>query len=634
LAEVFISYSRANEALAKRVENGLKTCGFEAWRDDQLPAHRAYSEIIEQRLRGASAVVVLWSKDAAQSQWVRAEADFARTNGKLVQAQLDDTLPPMPFNQIQCADLRGWRGGGSHAGWAKLQSSVKALVSGEDQPTAVISKVRLWEHPLARWAAAAAALLLMIAASAGAWFLLKGDGSPAVAVAAADNSSASRALAKEMLVKFGSLAQLESGKWRLVDNGSSKASSDLLFQPAATSSDGKTKASLMLLDGDDRSVIWSRDFEFPEGRSADLRQQVTLIAGSVLRCALEARAQGSVTGDLLKLFLGGCADFAAAENPEAVATTMTKVVAQKPNFSGAWSRLLLVETEMLREFDPADIEHQARRNALVRHIREARQTDPALPEAYLANEQLLPPMEYGARLALIDQAKDAARENPEVFGAEASRLLSVGRMSDAVDAAQRAAKLDPLSPAPTTNLISTLALSGRLDAARSELSRAERIWAGTEALRRAQYMYHLRFGDPHIALRMAGEDGVNVSPIFIRYRLNPSRENAARLVEQAKKVAARAGRYTLEGLAEAHATDEAFALIATSPTRIVAQNSSMLFRPALKDIRRDARFMHVAKRIGLLHYWRTSGNWPDFCKEPDLPYECKTEAAKLAAAAT
>lgn len=125
---MFVSYARANEAVARRVESGLKAAGFNAWRDDQLPAHRAYSEIIEQRLRGAAAVVVLWSKEAAASQWVRAEADFARTAGKLVQAQLDDTLPPMPFNQIQCAHLRGWRGGGSHSGWAKLRSSVRQQI--------------------------------------------------------------------------------------------------------------------------------------------------------------------------------------------------------------------------------------------------------------------------------------------------------------------------------------------------------------------------------------------------------------------------------------------------------------------------------------------------------------------------
>ncbi len=98
MAEVFVSYSRANEALAKRVESGLKTCGFEAWRDDQLPAHRAYSEIIEQRLRGASAVVVLWSKEAAQSQWVRADPRQARP-GTARRHPPADAVQPNPLRR-------------------------------------------------------------------------------------------------------------------------------------------------------------------------------------------------------------------------------------------------------------------------------------------------------------------------------------------------------------------------------------------------------------------------------------------------------------------------------------------------------------------------------------------------------
>lgn len=32
-------------------------------------------------------------------------------------------------------------------------------------------------------------------------------------------------------------------------------------------------------------------------------------------------------------------------------------------------------------------------------------------------------------------------------------------------------------------------------------------------------------------------------------------------------------------------------------------------------------------------YWRKSGKWPDFCFRPDLPYDCKAEAARLAKAA-
>src|SRR5690242_6093719 len=106
MAHIFISYARADEPVAVLVADRLREGCFEVWRDDELPAHRSYSEVIEERIQGAGAVVVLWSAEAAKSQWVRAEADAARASSTLVQATLDGAMPPMPFNQIQCADLR------------------------------------------------------------------------------------------------------------------------------------------------------------------------------------------------------------------------------------------------------------------------------------------------------------------------------------------------------------------------------------------------------------------------------------------------------------------------------------------------------------------------------------------------
>jgi adenylate cyclase len=130
MSDVFVSYARSDEPQAKRVAEALRALGYHVWRDDELPAHRAYAEVIEERLKSAKAVVVLWSAEAVKSQWVRAEADSARSAGTLVQALLDHNVPPMPFNQIQCADLTAWDGADT-PGWKKLVASVAALAGGE-----------------------------------------------------------------------------------------------------------------------------------------------------------------------------------------------------------------------------------------------------------------------------------------------------------------------------------------------------------------------------------------------------------------------------------------------------------------------------------------------------------------------
>lgn len=145
MADIFVSYARPNEGLAKKAAEALRAAGFSVWRDDELPAHRAYSDVIEERIKSAKAVLVLWSNEAVKSQWVRAEADAARELGTLVQVSLDGVLPPMPFNQIQCADLFGWTGDTSWPGWAKVESSLGSLagVTGETaelEPTATPSR--------------------------------------------------------------------------------------------------------------------------------------------------------------------------------------------------------------------------------------------------------------------------------------------------------------------------------------------------------------------------------------------------------------------------------------------------------------------------------------------------------------
>lgn len=272
--EVFISYARSNEAVAGRVAERLGAAGFDVWRDDRLPAHRAYSDVIEQKLRAAKAVVVLWSAEAAQSQWVRAEADLARSEGKLIQAVLDDSLPPLPFNQIQCACLKGWRGKANHPGWAKVVDSVAALVGGEAPPRpAAQPPAKWWQAPKARWIAALGALLIVAAAFLAPRFI--GDKEvtrPVVAVlpfeslAASDESLVTgiwedtrRALSRNsQLLVLGPNTSEE-----LADKGDKAArkAADYLVQASVRSTGDRIQVSASLVRTKDGVQVWSEAFE-------------------------------------------------------------------------------------------------------------------------------------------------------------------------------------------------------------------------------------------------------------------------------------------------------------------------------------------------------------------------------------
>ena len=134
MSEVFISYARSTEPEAKLIDEALCALGYEVWRDDKLPSHRVFAEVLDERLTAAKAVLVMWSADAVKSDWVQSEADRGRRDRKLVQLTLDGARLPMPFDRIHCADLAGWTGDLDAPGWRKVVASVAELMGGPAPP--------------------------------------------------------------------------------------------------------------------------------------------------------------------------------------------------------------------------------------------------------------------------------------------------------------------------------------------------------------------------------------------------------------------------------------------------------------------------------------------------------------------
>ena len=136
MADVFLSYARPSQDDATRIADCLRSAGYSVWFDENLPAHRAYTDVISEQLDSAAAVLVLWSGEAAASHWVRSEANRGRETGRLVQLRLDDVRLPMPFDQVQCADLRRWKGNCRSPGWKTVLGSIAALTGRDLSPVA------------------------------------------------------------------------------------------------------------------------------------------------------------------------------------------------------------------------------------------------------------------------------------------------------------------------------------------------------------------------------------------------------------------------------------------------------------------------------------------------------------------
>jgi DNA/RNA endonuclease G (NUC1) len=114
VADVFLSYARADQAVSAALCKLLEAEGWDVWYDQELRAGTRWETYLLDVLREAKVVVVVWSASALASRWVAREARVALDAGKLVPLVIDDSMPVAPFDAVEAALLRGWTGDPDH----------------------------------------------------------------------------------------------------------------------------------------------------------------------------------------------------------------------------------------------------------------------------------------------------------------------------------------------------------------------------------------------------------------------------------------------------------------------------------------------------------------------------------------
>jgi hypothetical protein len=111
--DAFISHASKNAATAKRVEDCLVADGLRVWIDhDKLALGALLKSTLQQAIQDCRVLVLLWSKAAAESRWVAAEALTAFHRDRfIIPCVLDDT--PLPVFLAQALHLKIDRGKGS-----------------------------------------------------------------------------------------------------------------------------------------------------------------------------------------------------------------------------------------------------------------------------------------------------------------------------------------------------------------------------------------------------------------------------------------------------------------------------------------------------------------------------------------
>jgi len=138
MPDIFISYKQEERSIAANLASRLTEEGYDVWWDAALLAGERFEDEIAEVLAASRAVIVLWSRKSVHSDWVKAEAESARMQRKVLPAVIDD-LPldglPLLFRGLHVTPLQGWAGEPTHSGFSELMKAVRERVGGARGPS-------------------------------------------------------------------------------------------------------------------------------------------------------------------------------------------------------------------------------------------------------------------------------------------------------------------------------------------------------------------------------------------------------------------------------------------------------------------------------------------------------------------
>ena len=611
------------------------------WLDRDLQGHGSFTDAIERELNRAKAVLAIWSSDAAASEWVRAEANRGREARKLVQICVDGSPLPLPFDQIQCTDLRGWSGDPSFAAWGKVVESVATLVTAQSPgptPSGAIAR---------RQSTSTERLLAVLAfdnLSSDPEMGFFSDGVADEIQQTLARSPGVKVLARSSTFQF-------RGAQKAVRNVADQLNATHLLDGSVRRAGERVRINAQCVDCASGVTLWADSFNRKLDDIFALQDEIAEAVAKALAIVFSPpRGRIEMSIPTYELFLKAQSivsngtklfdDSGAAATP-----LLEEVVREAPDHARAWELLAQCRAWTLRSGRRTG-DYQLGRAGVLKAAETALGLDPSCSGALEAMAMLEPWGAYGTREALLEQALRVRPNDPSVLGAMSTFCWGVGRVREALRLAESACELNPLFPDARLTVAQMHTYVGNEAASIRMLSELHRQWPDNYSvlISLVSFSAHLGFWDafddavPGIA-RFSGwqqkqlRRDVGLGEI-LRTGVQEPRQG---ILDYARRHAASDGYLPLNWIVELNwfgFPEEAMALAEESSfdhmfdpdgPMPAGQYPGVIFGSWF-SLNREPRFVDIFDRVGLCRYWVETEHWPD-CAEW-LPYDLKAESRR------
>ena len=150
MADLFVSYARADKARVAPIVSALEAEGWSVWWDPEITPGQEFDTLITEELKKARAVVAVWTPASVASRWVRGEARLAAERGVLAPVRFEAAELPIDLRAIHTTDLDGWDEDARGPAFGELSRAIRALLgeaAGGAAPRKAVRKLSICVLP-------------------------------------------------------------------------------------------------------------------------------------------------------------------------------------------------------------------------------------------------------------------------------------------------------------------------------------------------------------------------------------------------------------------------------------------------------------------------------------------------------
>lgn len=128
MSDIFISYASDDRDRVLPLVHALEKTGWTIFWDRTIPAGKTWRQRMDAEIKACRAVLVVWTQQSVNSEWVLEEAEIGKRKQILVPVLLDEVEPPLGFGLIQAANLVAWNGSTSDSSFGRLILDIEIIL--------------------------------------------------------------------------------------------------------------------------------------------------------------------------------------------------------------------------------------------------------------------------------------------------------------------------------------------------------------------------------------------------------------------------------------------------------------------------------------------------------------------------